>query len=100
VASRAAASNLKNPDFGKVAEAMAYGDAASGKQANLKRRSAPGARPGPALLDVKVNPMQPVMPPSPFLSPKAVVGMAVYSARAVLRGKGRDVWEMVTENLP
>ncbi len=31
---------------------------------------------------------------------KAVVGMAVYSARAVLQGKDHDVWEMVVENLP
>ena len=58
------------------------------------------AQPGPALLHVKVKPMQLVTPPSPFVSSEAVVGMAVYSARAVLRGRGHDVWEMVTENLP
>jgi pyruvate dehydrogenase (quinone) len=28
-----------------------------------------------------------------------VVGMGVYSAKAVLQGKGRDVWEMVVENI-
>jgi pyruvate dehydrogenase (quinone) len=49
---------------------------------------------------VKVNPMQLVMPPSPFVSPEAVVGMAVCSARAMLSGKGHDVWEMVVENIP
>jgi pyruvate dehydrogenase (quinone) len=26
--------------------------------------------------------------------------MAVYSARAMLHGKGRDVWEMMVENIP
>jgi hypothetical protein len=26
-------------------------------------------------------------------------GMAVYTARAVLQGKGHDVWEMVKENV-
>ena len=36
---------------------------------------------------------------SPFVAPEAVIGMAVYSARAVLQGKGRDVWQMVTENV-
>ena len=50
------------------------------------------AQPGPALLDVKVNPMQLVMPPSPFVRPEAVVGMAVYTAKAMLHGKGRDVF--------
>jgi pyruvate dehydrogenase (quinone) len=58
------------------------------------------AQPGPALLDVKVNPMQLVMPPSPFMAPEAVIGMGVYTAKAVLEGKGRDVWEMMMENIP
>ena len=49
---------------------------------------------------MKVNPMQLVTPPSPFMAPEAVIGMAVYSARAVLEGKGHDVWEMVVENIP
>gem|GEM_PF-5524742 len=42
--------------------------------------------------------MQLVTPP--FVSKEAVVGMAVYSARAILHGKGHDVWEMVEENIP
>ena len=58
------------------------------------------AQPGLALLDVKVKPMQLVTPPSPFVSPEAVVGMAVYSAKALLHGKGGDVWEMMVENIP
>ena len=41
-----------------------------------------------------------VMPPSPFVSPEAVVGMGVYTARAMLQGKGHDVWEMMVENIP
>jgi pyruvate dehydrogenase (quinone) len=51
-------------------------------------------------LHVKVKPMQLVTPPSPFVSPEAVVGMAVYTARAMLHGKGHDVWEMMVENIP
>jgi pyruvate dehydrogenase (quinone) len=51
------------------------------------------------VLQVKVKPMQLVSPPSPFVSPEAVIGMAVYTAKAVLQGKGHDVWEMVTENV-
>jgi pyruvate dehydrogenase (quinone) len=46
---------------------------------------------------MNVPPMQLVTPP--FVSREAVVGMAVYSARAILHGKGHDVWEMVEENI-
>jgi pyruvate dehydrogenase (quinone) len=54
------------------------------------------AQPGPALLHVKVNPMQPVIPP--FIEAKAAAGMALYASRAILHGSGGDVWEMVKEN--
>jgi pyruvate dehydrogenase (quinone) len=37
---------------------------------------------------------------SPLIAPEAVVGMAVYSASAMLQGIGRDVWEMMVENIP
>jgi pyruvate dehydrogenase (quinone) len=40
------------------------------------------------------------MPPSRFVRPEAVVGMAVCTAKAMLHGKGRDVWEMIVENIP
>jgi pyruvate dehydrogenase (quinone) len=29
-----------------------------------------------------------------------VVGMHVYTAKAMLHGKGKDVWEMLVENIP
>jgi pyruvate dehydrogenase (quinone) len=37
---------------------------------------------------------------SPLIAPEAVDGMAVHSASAMLQGKGRDVWEMMVENIP
>ena len=43
--------------------------------------------------------MQLVMPPSPFMAPEAVIGMGVYTAKALLEGKGHDVWEMMVENI-
>jgi pyruvate dehydrogenase (quinone) len=93
--------DLKNPDFGKVAEAMGLWGCSVSKAGELEGAvEAWLAQPGPALLDVKVNPMQLVMPPSPFLRPEAVVGMAVYTAKAMLHGKGHDVWEMIVENTP
>jgi pyruvate dehydrogenase (quinone) len=93
--------DLTNPDFGEVAKAMGIWGRRVAKAGELEGSiQAWLAQPGPALLHVKVKPMQLVTPPSPFVSPEAVVGMAVYSARAVLQGKGHDVWEMVVENLP
>ena len=55
------------------------------------------AQTGPALLDVATSRMELVMPPHIEAGP--VVGMALYSAKAVLAGRERDVWELVTENL-
>jgi pyruvate dehydrogenase (quinone) len=93
--------DLKNPNFGEVARAVGLWGHSVSKAGDLEE-SVPTwlAQPGPALLHVKVKPMQLVMPPSPFVSPEAVVGMAVYSARAMLQGKGHDVWEMLVENIP
>ncbi|MGL4961018.1 MAG: thiamine pyrophosphate-dependent enzyme [Inquilinus sp.] len=93
--------DLKNPDFGRVAEAMGLWGRSVSKAGELEEAiEAWLAQPGPALLDVKVKPMQLVTPPSPFVSPEAVVGMAVYTAKAMLHGKGHDVWEMIVENIP
>jgi hypothetical protein len=37
-----------------------------------------------------------VMPP--FTQVEPAIGMALYSTRAILHGRGGDVWEMVREN--
>ena len=93
--------DLKNPDFGEVAKAAGLWGRSVGKVGDLEESIKTWlAQPGPALLDVKVNPMQLVMPPSPFMAPEAVIGMGVYTAKAILEGKGRDVWEMMVENIP
>jgi pyruvate dehydrogenase (quinone) len=92
--------DLQNPDFGEVAKAVGLWGRSIKRAGELEEAVATWlAQPGPALLHVKVNPMQLVMPPSPFVAPEAVIGMAVYTARAVLQGKGHDVWEMVVENV-
>lgn len=93
--------DLKNPNFGEVAKVVGlWGQmvTAAGELEDAVRAWL--SQPGPALLHVKVTPMQLVTPPSPFVSPEAVVGMAVYSARAMLHGKGHDLWEMIVENIP
>jgi pyruvate dehydrogenase (quinone) len=89
--------DLKNPDFGAVAKAAGLwgatvehaGDLESAIQAWL-------SQPGPALLNVEVQPQELVMPP--FVAAEPAVGMALYSAKAVLHGRGRDVIGMVEQN--
>ena len=93
--------DLKNPNFGEVAKAMGLWGQQVSEAGDLEESVRTWlAQPGPAVLDVKVKPMQLVTPPSPFVSPEAVVGMAVYTAKAMLHGKGGDVWEMMVENIP
>jgi pyruvate dehydrogenase (quinone) len=93
--------DLKNPDFGEVAKAMGLWGRKVSKAGELEDAvRAWLAQPGPAVLDVKVKSMQLVTPPSPFVSPESIVGMAVYSAKAMLHGHGNDVWEMIVENIP
>jgi pyruvate dehydrogenase (quinone) len=92
--------DLKNPNFGDMAKAAGLWGHCVSKAGELDEAVQSWlAQPGPALLHVKVKPMQLVSPPSPFVSSEAVIGMAVYTAKAVLQGKGHDVWEMVTDNL-
>jgi pyruvate dehydrogenase (quinone) len=91
--------DLKNPNFGDMAKAAGLWGRVVSKAGELDESVKEWlAQPGPALLHVKVKPMQLVSPPSPFVSPEAIIGMAVYSAKAVLQGKGHDVWEMVVDN--
>ena len=60
--------DLKNPDFGEVAKAVGLWGRSVAKAGELEEAIKTWlAQPGPALLDVKVNPMQLVMPPSPFV---------------------------------
>jgi pyruvate dehydrogenase (quinone) len=90
--------DLKNPDFGEVVKAMGLWGHSISKAGELEESIQTWlAQPGPAVLHVKVKPMQLVMPPSPLVAPEAVIG--VYGARALLQGKGHDVWEMMVENI-
>ncbi|WP_179402804.1 thiamine pyrophosphate-dependent enzyme [Burkholderia guangdongensis] len=88
---------LKNPDFGKVAEAIGLWGKTVRQASELDAAiDAWLAEPGPALLNVLVNPLELVKPP--FIEAKPVLGMALYSVRAILNGRGADVLEMVREN--
>ncbi|CUS45778.1 MAG: thiamine pyrophosphate-dependent enzyme [Pseudomonadota bacterium] len=86
--------DLVNPDFSRVAEAIGFRawriEAAEDLDAAVQAWL---AEPGPALLDVVTDRFELVMPPR--VEAGQVAGMALYSARAVLGGRGRDVVGMV-----
>jgi pyruvate dehydrogenase (quinone) len=89
--------NLLNPDFGKVAEAMGLWGRSVDHAKDLEEAIKDWlSQPGPALLNVKVESETLVMPPAVAVGP--ALGMALYSARAVLHGQGGDLVEMIEEN--
>jgi pyruvate dehydrogenase (quinone) len=91
--------DLKNPDFGKVAEAVGLWGRTVTDAADLETAVQEWlAEPGPALLSVKVAPMELIMPPA--ITVESAYGMALYSVKALLHGKAGDVFEMITENFP
>ncbi|HTW35178.1 MAG TPA: thiamine pyrophosphate-dependent enzyme, partial [Rhizomicrobium sp.] len=86
--------NLSNPDFGRVAEAVGFWGRHVDKAAELEAAVKDWiSTPGPALLDVAVNRFELVMPSKVELD--QVFGMALYSVKGVLAGRGGDVFELV-----
>lgn len=89
--------DLRNPDFARMAEAMGF----LGRHVEHADQLEDAVRtvlahPGPALLDVKVNRYELVMPPK--LEVEQVLHTALYSAKAILAGRGKDVEELVRTN--
>ena len=86
--------NLENPDFGRVAEAIGIWG---------RRVTDPGqldaavqdwlAAPGPALLDVVTDRFELVMPPKVEFD--QVFGMALYSTKGILAGRAGSVFELI-----
>jgi pyruvate dehydrogenase (quinone) len=89
--------NLKNPDFAKVAEAIGFWGRTVKRADDLEGAvQAWLAQTGPALLDVHTDRMELVMPPK--IEAAQVFGTALYSAKAVLGGRGGDVMQLLTQN--
>jgi pyruvate dehydrogenase (quinone) len=86
--------DLVNPDFSRVAEAIGFRGWRVERAEDLDEAvQAWLAEPGPALIDVVTDRFELVMPPD--IKAGQVAGMALYSAKAVLGGKGRDVVGMI-----
>jgi pyruvate dehydrogenase (quinone) len=86
--------DLKNPDFARVAEAMGFWARRVEKSSDLPATVRAWLdEPGPALLDVVTDRFELVMPPK--VEASQVFGTALYSAKALLTGRARDVVGLV-----
>ncbi|TBV77176.1 thiamine pyrophosphate-dependent enzyme [Pseudoxanthomonas winnipegensis] len=89
--------DLKNPDFGRLAEVIGYYGRTVTRSADLEQAVRDFlAHPGAALLDVHTSPTELVMPPQ--IEAGQVAGTALYAAKAVLSGRLGDVKELLTTN--
>lgn len=89
--------DLINPDFGKLAEVIGFRGRTITRNEDLEQALVELlAHPGPALLDVRVNRTELVMPPHIELG--MVLGTMLYGAKAVLGGHAHDVVDMIESN--
>lgn len=87
--------DLQNPDFSRVAEAIGLWGRRVEKADDVEAAvQAWLAAPGPALLDVVVARNELVMPPK--IDPRQVLGTMLHSAKAVLVGRADDVIDLAS----
>ncbi|HEY1415777.1 MAG TPA: thiamine pyrophosphate-dependent enzyme [Caulobacteraceae bacterium] len=90
--------DLKNPDFARLAEVIGFAGWRVETNADLEEAvKAFLAHPGPALIDVKVNRNELVVPPK--IEASMVSGTILYGAKALLSGHGGDVIDLLESNL-
>ena len=88
---------LENPDFARLAEVCGLWGAKVEKASDLEEAMKAWLRQdGPALLDVKVNRMELIMPPKVELS--QVASTALFGAKAVLNGRTSEVVALLRNN--
>ncbi|WKD51394.1 thiamine pyrophosphate-dependent enzyme [Microbulbifer spongiae] len=88
---------LKNPDFDRLAEVCGFWGEKVDKAGNLSEAMQRWlAAEGPALLDVTVNRMELVMPPS--IKAQQVSSTALFGLKAILSGRGDEVVDLLKDN--
>ena len=92
------ATDLVNPDFAGIARAAGL----HGATVDLPEQVAPALtdafqHPGPALVDVRVNRQEIVMPPS--IKADVVKGFTLFALKAVFNGRGSEVVDLARTNL-
>jgi pyruvate dehydrogenase (quinone) len=90
--------DLKNPDFSKVAEACGLLGVRVTTPEELKPALEKAfAYDGPALVDVLVQRRELSMPPS--ISASQALGFGLYLTKAVLNGRGDEIIDLAKANL-
>ncbi len=90
--------DLVNPDFSKIAEAMGIPGYRAEKPEQIRPMLTEAlARKGPALLDVVVNRQELLIPPN--INLEVVKGFTLYMIRAVLNGRGDEIVDLAKTNL-
>jgi len=88
--------DLKNPNFARMAEAMGVLGIRVEEPAELNdalKRAF--AHPGPVLVDVVTNPLELVMPPK--INLEQAKGFSVWMMKAILNGRGNEVLELARD---
>src|SRR3990167_9528520 len=90
--------DLKNPDFAAMANAMGiYGKRVTDPFELEKTLKDAFAHKGPALIDVVTNRMELAMPPS--IKAEQIKGFSLYMTKAIMDGRGGEVVELAKSNL-
>lgn len=91
--------DLENPDFARLAEVCGLSGFRVDDPDELEDAVTRWlAAPGPAILDVKVNPVELVMPPK--ITAKQVGGSLLFGMKAVANGRFEELVELARNNLP
>ncbi|MCF6402851.1 ubiquinone-dependent pyruvate dehydrogenase [Chitinophaga filiformis] len=89
--------DLKNPDFARMAEAIGIKGIRLEDPANVGAALEKAfAHEGPVLIDAVVNPSVLVMPPKIEFS--QAKGFGMYALKQVFNGNGKEVWDTLTSN--
>ncbi|MET0634808.1 MAG: ubiquinone-dependent pyruvate dehydrogenase [Chitinophagaceae bacterium] len=89
--------DLKNPDFAKMAEAMGMmGIRVETPDAIKPALEKAFAHRGPVLIDAVVNPSELTMPPKIEVS--QAMGFGVYALKQIFNGDGKEVWQTIETN--
>lgn len=90
--------DLKNGDFKTIAEGCGFSAQSVSKSSELEAAIKTFlAHEGPALLDVVISDKELIMPPA--ISYENVKNMVWYGSKAILEGKGKEVIDMIKNNI-
>lgn len=89
---------LTNPDFAKMAEAVGIrGFSVDDPEQLNDVLTTAFAEPGPAIIDVKVNRNELVMPPSVNFA--QMKGFSLYMMKAIINGQGTEILDLIKTNI-